>query len=365
MKENGPFREEILRLAGEAISYRSCAGNPDETAACLELFLNYLKSPHIVIRQREFEGVPSAVIMPREVKKPEVIICGHIDVVPGDDSQFNPLIEEDRLYGRGAMDMKGNLAAVAAVFKKTSADSPPWWLIIVSDEETGGNNGAARLAEEGLAAKLFMVAEPSELELALQSKGALRLEIVHHGKKAHASTPWLGISSVEQMMKIQPLIREVIPDYSKEAWETTASLSLIWGGTVINQVPDDCRLCLDIRYIPGDDPDRITAAMKKKLDGFEVNVLDVYPPMVCREDAPMLLSLKETFREVCGTEPVIGRQHGATDARYFAGRMDALIFGAAGQNLHGADEWVSIESLMTFARIMELWGESLRVIETR
>jgi succinyl-diaminopimelate desuccinylase len=357
---NDELKQEILDLAMSAIRFKTTADLPDGRLACLYHFLDYFKGTPLVIEKREYGGVPSAVIKPRGVEHPSVILCGHLDVVPGDEAQFEPFLSGDRLYGRGALDMKGSLAAVAAVFKATAADPPPWWLVIVTDEEVGGENGAGRLAAEGWPADLFLAAEPSDLTLSLQSKGALRLEIVHHGRKAHASMPWQGDSSVERMLSVGGKIRGVIPEVRAEAWETTASLTIIQGGTVINQVPDECRLSVDIRYVPGDDPERITADLKKAMPGFEVNVLNTFPPMVCREDAPLVASLRETFRRTTGREAVIGREHGATDARYFSDRMDALIFGPAGEDLHGPSEWVSVGSLMTCAEVLLNWGEKLK-----
>ncbi len=359
MKRPRPWHAEIVKLAMNAVHLRTTADRPEELAACLELFLAYFQGSPLILERREFDGVPSLVVRPPGVDRPRVILCGHLDVVPGEHAQFEPRVEGDRLFGRGALDMKGSLAATAAVVKRTASLVPPWWLLIVSDEESGGKHGAARFAAEEWEAELFLAAEPSDLTFALQSKGALRLEIVHRGRRAHASTPWQGESSVERMMAALPAIREVIPEVKKEAWKTTASLTIIKGGSVINQVPDECRLSVDIRYVPGDDPDRILAALRKKLRGFDVGVLDTFGPMVCRADAPLVRSLRRTFRELTGRPPRNGKEHGATDARYFSDRMDALIFGPRGADLHGPAEWVDLPSLFTFADILAAWGEEL------
>ncbi len=360
MRKNESLQAEIIELAKAAIRFRTTADRPEEKHACLDMLLGRLGDAPLVIDRREHDGVPSAVVRPRGVDRPRVILCGHLDVVPGEEGQFEPRLEGDRLYGRGALDMKGSLAALTVLFRRTAAAAPPWWLVMVSDEEVGGKNGAARLAAENWPAELFVAAEPSKMTLSLQSKGALRLELVHRGRRAHASTPWLGDSSVERMMGVGPAIRKVVPEVKEDAWRTTACLSIIKGGTVINQVPDECRLYIDIRYVPGDDPARITADLVKALPGIEVGTIDVYPPMVCREDVPLVASLKSAFRAVSGVEAAIGREHGATDARYFSDRMDALIFGPDGEDIHGPSEWISVQSLSAFAEIMDRWGAALR-----
>ena len=352
--------EDIVRLTEKAIRFRSTADRPDERKACLDLYLEHLDGAPVEVDRREYDGNPMAVIKPAGVERPKVILCGHLDVVPGDERQFEARLDGDRLLGRGAMDMKGSLSALVEIVRVTAGEGIPWWLVIVSDEEVGGNEGAGRLAEEGLEGDLFLAAEPSRMSFSLQSKGALRLAVKHRGLSAHGSAPWNGVNSVEKIMGALPRIREIIPEVKEESWVTTASLTLIRGGTVINQVPDECRVSMDIRYVPDDDPDKITGDLREALPGFEVEVLNVYPPMVCREDAPLLVTLKEVFRKVSGDEPTIGRQHGATDARYFSPYMDALVFGPEGEGLHGPEEWVSLESMETFRRIIQEWGEKLK-----
>jgi succinyl-diaminopimelate desuccinylase len=66
------------------------------------------------------------------------------------------------------------------------------------------------------------------------------------------------------------------------------------------------------------------------------------------------------YRDVLGREPMLGREHGATDARYFSDRMDALIFGPSGEDLHGPDEWVSVASLEGVGAVLAAWGASLK-----
>jgi succinyl-diaminopimelate desuccinylase len=354
-----PWGSEILDLTAGAIRFRSTSEFPGEVRDCLRYLLDHLRHAELVTEVVDFDGVPSALVRPAAAPRPRVLLCGHLDVVPGENRQFEPVIRGDRLYGRGAWDMKGSLAALCAVVKRTASLAPPWCLLIVTDEETGGKNGAARLAREPWEAELFLAAEPTGLAFSLQSKGVLRLAVETRGRNAHGSQPWEGESAVERMMEVGPKLRTVIPDLREEAWQTTATLSMVKGGTVINQVPDESTVWVDIRHIPDDDPRRLVSRLRKALRGHRVEVLDSYPPMVCREDAPSLSGLREAFRRVTGREPGYHRSHGATDARYFSPRMDALIFGPAGKDLHGPEEWVGIRSLHHFADIMEAWARHL------
>ncbi len=351
--------EDIVRLTADLVRFRSTADRPDQSAAALEHLLAYLDVPGVAIERREFDNVPCGVVRPAGVERPKVILCGHLDVVPGEESQFEPRREGDRLYGRGTLDMKGGMAAAAVVFRETIGLGIPWWLVVVTDEETGGEQGAARLAAEGLAADLFVVVEPSEMTLSLQSKGALRVRLTARGRRAHASTPWLGDSAIEKLLGFGAGLRRAVPAATTEVWETTACPTLVRGGAVINQVPDEASLDLDIRYVPSDSPEAIQERLREALPEAEIAVLNSFPPMVCREDAPLVRELSGVYRELLGREPLVGREHGATDARYFSDRMDALIFGPSGENLHGPDEWVSVSSLERVAAVLGTWGRRL------
>jgi succinyl-diaminopimelate desuccinylase len=350
---------EILDLTARAIRLRTTADRPDDLRACLDLYLAALEGAPVTVERFEFDGVPSAVVRPLGVTRPKVILNGHLDVVPAAEAAFEPRVEGNRLIGRGSYDMKGPLAAVTAVFRETAPLAVPWWLTIVCDEEVGGKKGAARMAALGWEADLFLAAESTEMALSLQSKGVLRVEVGYRGRAAHGSAPWTGDSSVERVMAARDPIRLVIPEVLEEAWQTTASFTIIKGGETVNQVPDWCALSLDIRHVPEDDPEAIVAGLRRALPGYEIRVIDRYPPMVCREDNPHIATLREAVRDVTGVDPPLGREHGATDARYFSDRMDALIFGPAGAGLHGPDEWVSIPSLLDFAGALEAWARRL------
>jgi succinyl-diaminopimelate desuccinylase len=354
------MKDDIVRLTMDLVRCRSTADRPDESKRALEHLLSYLDVPGAIIERREFDGVPCGVVRPEGVERPRVILCGHLDVVPAEDRQFEPRLEGDRLHGRGTLDMKGGMAAAAAVFRATIGRGIPWWLVAVTDEETGGEQGAARLAAEGMAADLFVVVEPSEMTLSLQSKGALRVRLTARGRRAHASTPWLGESAIEKLLGYGEGLRRAIPAAPTEVWETTACPTLVRGGAVINQVPDEASLDLDIRYVPSDSPEAILARLAAAIPGARIDVLNSFPPMVCREDTPLVRSLAGIYRDVLGREPMLGREHGATDARYFSDRMDALIFGPSGEDLHGPDEWVSVASLEGVGAVLAAWGASLK-----
>src|SRR5919199_832639 len=132
--------------------------------------------------------------------EPRVLLHGHVDVVPGEERQFDPYEERGELYGRGVYDMKGALAAMMYAVEDlyTLGCDATVELLIVPDEEQehGARTGAEVLIEHGHIGDFLITGEPTDFQIGTQSKGVLDLRVTLRGKSAHGSTPWLGKNAV-------------------------------------------------------------------------------------------------------------------------------------------------------------------------
>ena len=287
---------------------------------------------------------------------PTVVFHGHLDVVPAPPEQFSPRYEDDRLYGRGAYDMKGGLAGMMCAVRDLAGQGAVRVLFLcVSDEEleTDETRASDRLIEDGLTADFAITGEPTDLRIGVQAKGVLAMRLAIRGKAAHGSTPWLGDNAVlkafDAFRRIEslPFARE-----SSELFDRPSiNLGRIHGGDALNKVPDLCLVDVDVRYLPGQDPDAILAAVRELPDS-EVSVLfQRVPAMVDRAD-PYVRTLAEVVADRAsgpGGPPAesisVGRD-GASDAvSFLAAGVPAVEFGPSGGGHHGPDEWVSISSL--------------------
>ena len=131
---------------------------------------------------------------------PDVVLHGHLDVVPAAPEQFEPRVDGDRLYGRGAYDMKGGLAAMMCAVRDLAAqDGVRVHFVCVSDEESEeiDDRGSDYLVERRATSGDFAITgEPTDLHIGIQAKGVLALRIEVRGTAAHGSTPWLGDNAV-------------------------------------------------------------------------------------------------------------------------------------------------------------------------
>jgi succinyl-diaminopimelate desuccinylase len=262
---------------------------------------------------------------------PTIVLHGHLDVVPGREEQFEPRIDGDRLYGRGAYDMKGGLASMICALRDVAAqDRVRVHFVCVSDEESEEieDRGSDYLVREGYVGDFAITGEPTDL---------------------HGSTPWVGdnavLKAIDTFRQIEslPFARESSDLFDRPS----INLGRIVGGDAMNKVPDLCVIDIDVRYLPGQDHEAIKAAVEALPDAHVVKVFHRHPAIVSRDD-PYVQALGTAIARVA--EPTserlgVGRD-GASDAiSFLEAGMPAVECGPTGDGHHGPEEWVSIRSL--------------------
>ena len=286
-----------------------------------------------------------------------VVLHGHLDVVPGRPDQFDPRIEDDRLVGRGAYDMKGGLAGMMCAVRELSAQRDVRvHFVCVSDEESDEpfSRGSDYLVEKGYTGDFAITGEPTDLRIGVQAKGVLALRIEVSGTSAHGSTPWLGDNAVLKAVDVFRQIQAM--PFAREASELfdrpSISLGRIAGGDRINTVPDLCTVDVDIRYLPGQDARTILAGIREIPD-TDVSVVLQRDPVNVDKDNPFVTVLADSLSDWLPADRVSIGRDGASDAISFidAG-VPAVEFGPVGGGHHGPDEWVSIPSLERYRQAL-------------
>jgi succinyl-diaminopimelate desuccinylase len=344
-------RVDERALAEQLISYDT--SRPDGIRAAAGFVLGWLEARGIAVRARDFHGLP---VISAEVGSgggPTLVLHGHLDVVPAREEQFHPRVEGDRLYGRGAYDMKGGLAAMMCALHDVAAqDGVRVRFLCAPDEESEDLDRRATesLVREGFAGDFAITGEPTDLQVGVQAKGVLFCRIVVHGLAAHGSTPWLGDNAVLKAVDVFRRI-ETLP-FSRESSELfdrpSISLGRIEGGDAINKVPDSCTMLVDIRYLPHQDPAEILGQIAAFDDIDVTQSFARVPAYVSRSNPYVEALVSAVGRITAGASTSVGRD-GASDAVCFleAG-IPAVEFGPAGAGHHGPDEWVSLASLTRY-----------------
>ncbi|BCY07357.1 M20 family metallopeptidase [Actinoplanes sp. L3-i22] len=359
--------DELLAPAEALIGIRSTADRPGELHRALGLALDVV-GPGFEIRRFESRGKPSVLVThPDRPGQPRVILNGHLDVVPGTPEQFRARREGDRLYGRGAHDMKVAALVLATVFRTLAEELPyPIALQLVTDEEVGGFDGTGHQVGWGVRGDFVIVGEQSGLRVVTESKGLVRARVIASGQTAHAAYPWLGSNALLTLLAGIQRLMDRYPVPAEEAWTTTVNLARVeTSNEADNQVPADAVARLDIRY-PPEDRDLTgrsageIAAHLRSITGLAVVVDSVGTPHRADPDSPQVVALRAAARAVGGSGELL-RKHGSADSRfYFPHGVGAVIFGPSGDGQHGADEYVEISSLQPYFDALSLFLHDLR-----
>jgi len=212
--------------------------------------------------------------------KPGIVLSGHTDVVPVDGQNwasdpFKAEVRGDRLYGRGACDMKSYLAVILAMAPRFAAADlkAPIHFALSYDEEVGciGARGLLEdLARNNIRPAGAIIGEPTSMQAVIAHKGKRSYQCCVHGKEAHSALTPQGVNAIEYAARIISYIRHMAErmqaceprDHGFDVPFTTLQTGVISGGTAGNIVPRECIFQFEFRYLPGADPDALEREIK-------------------------------------------------------------------------------------------------------
>src|ERR1700759_4677905 len=309
-------------LAERLISYDT--SRAEELVAAAGFVKGWLESRDIEVLHHDHNGLPVLVaeVGPARQDLPCVVFHGHRDVVPGRDEQYEPRVDGDKLFGRGAYDMKGALAAMMCALKDVEHQERvgvrlvcvPDQVVRLPDEESEELDERATegVVKRGLGGNFAITGEPTNLHIGVEAKGVLAMSIEVHGRAAHSSTPWLGDNAVLKAIDVFRAI-ETLP-FARESSEMfdrpSINLGRIMGGDALNKVPDECTMAVDIRYLPGQDPADILTQVESIPD-IDVTRKFILPPVSVARTDPYVRALREAVaRSIRGEAMSRGRGGG-------------------------------------------------------
>jgi acetylornithine deacetylase/succinyl-diaminopimelate desuccinylase len=305
-----------------------------------------------------------------------LLINGHLDVVPVVESDwsvppFAGQLRGDLLYGRGACDMKGGIAAAleGVLACRDAGVALPAKLLfhLVADEETGGRLGTEALIGSGLVhADAAVVPEPSELKVCVAERGALLVEFVVRGRAAHGSDPSSGHSAVADAARIASALHCVDFGVSPHSLlgAPSCNVGTIQGGTAPNIVAAECRLQVDRRVLPGQTREEALRSLTALIDAagefdYDTNILAFAEGSEIDPRHPFVA----TVQQAADHADIRGLYLG-TDARFLRNQLNipTVVYGPGSMTLaHNADEYVPVADLTTaartFARLYATFGQ--------
>jgi succinyl-diaminopimelate desuccinylase len=263
--------------------------------------------------------------------------------------------------------MKGGLAAMMCALKDVERqERVRVRLVCVPDEESEelDERSTDRMVKLGFGGDFAITGEPTDLHIGIEAKGVLVMRVQVHGRSAHSSTPWLGDNAVLKAVDVFRAI-ESLP-FSRESSEMfdrpSINLGRIQGGDALNRVPDECTMAVDIRYLPGQDPEEILRQVRD-ISSIEVTRTFIWPTVSVARSNPYVRALRDAVtRSVAGEVMSVGRDGASDAAAFIEAGIPAVEFGPVGGGHHGPDEWVSVTSLARYRRAL---GDFVRALPMR
>ena len=304
---------------------------------------------------------------------PTRMLCGHTDTVGVDGmaAPFAPDIRDGRLYGRGAQDMKGGVAAMmagaAAWLTAGRRGSGRVIVAAVADEEYA-SIGAEAVAREWRADEA-VIPEPTDLDLGVAHKGFSCAEVIVHGRAAHGSRPADGRDAILRMGRLLNRIEARDQNLRKtHAHVLLGAPSMhtgtIRGGSSLSTYPAECVLQVERRTIAGErtsacveELEQMAAALRAEDPEFEceVRLLLARPPYLVSPAADVLHSLGAAVTQRFGSRPVTGLSYWTDAAILGEAGTPTVIFGPRGAGLHGVEEYVELDDVIGCRDVFASW----------
>jgi acetylornithine deacetylase len=301
-----------------------------------------------------------------------VLFEAHQDTVPVDAMTVDPFgarVEGGKLYGRGACDVKAGGAAMLTAFARLVREKPAGsaavTLAFTIDEEHTFL-GVQELMRSGLRTDYAIVAEPTLLNIVHAHKGVARWQLETEGRACHSSRPEQGVNAIYRMAwllngveEYASMLRNQPPD--PLLGPRTLSVGRITGGVSANTVPDYCRVDIDRRLIPGEDPRAAVEALNQFLRGypgidFPFRATDpdlACPPLGPSRSTALVERLGRVINAVAGTHSVLPVPYGTDASTIAAAGTPAVVFGPGDiAQAHTKDEWIDLAQLEPAAEIL-------------
>jgi len=313
---------------------------------------------------------------------PNLCFAGHTDVVPPGNTDawtfppFGGEIHDGVLYGRGAVDMKGEIACFIAALKRFLARDKGTLpgsisLLITGDEEGDSVNGTVKVLDwleaRGEVLHACVVGEPSSRsevgdELKIGRRGSLNGEIVVDGKQGHAAYPHSADNPVPKLARIIDRLSALKLDNGTAHFEPShiAVTVISVPNTATNVIPGQARARFNIRYNDAHDRERLESLVRETCDAAAAEVGARYTlsfsgtgGVFVTEAGPLVETMQSAVRGVTGRLPKLSTGGGTSDARFIKDHCPVIEMGLVNATIHQVDERVPVADLETLTRIYE------------
>lgn len=312
--------------------------------------------------------------------KPVILLCGHMDTVPG----FIPVINKNnKLFGRGAVDAKASLAAMIVAASLVAVEENSAKIIVagVVDEE-GKSRGIKNLLKEGITSDYAIFGEPSGVEkITIGYKGNLRLKLTFKTSPGHSAANMLYENAVEKAFEVWQEIQKIhFPSEKPESpfYSLTSAITKIEGGKGNSIIPSSCQIHIDMRIPPQLTIPQVFEEVCKVIEKYQkanpkisvkIKIKDSVEPFEADNNSPLVQAFSRAVREVRHKNAMVTRKTGTGDMNIFgrAVKIPAVTYGPGDPTLsHTENEYIEIQEFLDGIEVYRIAiGKLIKMYESR
>jgi len=369
--------DEIAGLTSDLIRIPSHWDVPTKEVEMVEAIAAFLNKEKIPFSLQLVEGKRNNIIatIPGSGGGKSLALSGHLDTVPPYDMEVDPFAAEmvdGKIYGRGAVDMKGPVAAMLmtlAAYRRAGVTLKGDLVFAGVLAEETNSDGSETLIRSGFKTDAAIVGEPSDREYAIGHRGLEWIEVEFFGKTAHGGVPREGINAIVHAAKfICRVEKELAPKLAERdhphMGPSVMNFGRIEGGTQPSTVADSCIVRMDRRYISSESLEEVISEYQQILNDLsredptfkaELRLMDIgtmahfhHVPLETSPDDPIVEAVTRSIRDVSGVEPRMTTRRGWTDAAIFGhyGKIPTVVFGPGSlSRSHSKAEYITVDEL--------------------
>ncbi|UCE74722.1 MAG: M20/M25/M40 family metallo-hydrolase [Methanomassiliicoccales archaeon] len=355
---------DVIELTKKLVSIESITGNEHEIAEFIASQLNFAEVELQTVGGFGPNVIAETITNP---EKPVIILNCHmdtVDIMQGWDSEpLVPGIEGNRMFGLGACDMKAGIAIAMDVFKQADKNGKNLIFTAVSDEE-GNSKGAhlllSKIAEkegkETLEKGLCLIPEDTQEKIKLGARGRYVVKITVKGLSAHGATPESGTNAIDDAAKIVTALKNLpLKEHPKLQKGSICTLKINGGGDFLS-VPERCEITVDRHTVLGEDKIQVAKDFDQLLRNlnlesqYEVSLLEretpFLEPYILDTENLWAQKFQNAYKAFYNIDAEIEYGKSVGDFNAFGGLMPTIVFGPKGENAHGPNECVLVDSII-------------------
>ncbi|NLE57027.1 MAG: M20 family metallopeptidase [Planctomycetes bacterium] len=365
--------ELLVEMVGFDTVNAAISGRTAPESPLAEFLATYAERLGFVVTRLPVDGFSFNVMVSYRIRAdaPWLLFESHLDTVSADNMIIDPFsgrISEGRVFGRGACDTKSSGAAMltALTAYRAGVHQPNNVAVLYTADEEIGKTGIRAFVNQSLHTLDFrpagaIVGEPTGLRPVVAHNGIVRWCIRTKGVAAHSSDPRKGRSAITMMVNvIQAMESQYIPRLSAShplTGSARCSINVIRGGTQVNMIPDACRIEIDRRVVPGENPQDVLPAVERLLDRLRQENPDLQvqqdppfidPPLDTRGNEAFIAFVQSALSAMSMPHEAGGGAYGTDASSFGEALIPAVVLGPGNiEQAHAENEWITLDQLQS------------------